>query len=198
MIDPYAAGDFGGRVALSPLSDNAELTIATHLHRDHAAFEAVPSARVIAAPFDDGELRIDALTAAHDEFGGRLRGGLTQILCVRVARTRIAFCGDLGERPVGTLLNQLVDFAPDVLVVPVGGYFTLEADGAAELVALLKPAVAVPCHSGDDGTRFAELAPRQLFTRRFVNCTERDALDLPVTPYERGTVVVTLRPLNAR
>lgn len=198
IIDPYAAGDFGGRVALRPLEDRHCLAVATHMHRDHAAFDAIPNAGVIAAPYADAALRMTAIVASHDEFGGRLRGGLVQILCIEAAGSRIAFCGDLGERPTRSLLAQLLAFAPDILVIPVGGYFTLDADGAAELVALLHPSVVVPCHSADDGTTFAELGGRSLFTQRFRRVEYAEELLLPRSHDGHDTVVVCLRPMNAR
>ena len=61
----------------------------------------------------------------------------------------VAHCGDLGERPEGPLLQALVDAKLDVLIVPVGGYFTLGADGAAELVRLRADAAKLRA-AGDD------------------------------------------------
>jgi L-ascorbate metabolism protein UlaG (beta-lactamase superfamily) len=193
VVDPYRAGGFGGRVALPPLPDRFDLAVATHLHDDHAAFDAVPSARIVGVPHHDAVLSVRGVTAAHDEHGGRLRGGLVQVLCIETAGTRLAFCGDLGERPAGALLDALLALAPDVLVVPVGGHFTLGADGAAELTALLRPSVVIPCHSADDGTRFAELAPRALFVARFARVERLRELPLPL-PRGPTRVVLLDRP----
>ncbi len=76
-------------------------------------------------------------------------------------------CGDLGERPNGELLAWLKAAPIDVLCVPVGGYYTLGPDGAAELVAALSPRYAIPFHSKNDGLNDPKMAQVRDFLRRF-------------------------------
>lgn len=166
-IDPYEAGAYGGKVALDPLPDVFSHVVCSHWHGDHNAWHTLPSAQRIFDGHDNGTWSLRTRTAFHDEHLGRLRGGTTDILDIRADGARIVFCGDLGERATGALLEFVSTPRPDVLIVPVGGHFTLEADGAAELVTLARPRAVIACHSADDGTCFAELAPRGLFDMRF-------------------------------
>lgn len=52
--------------------------------------------------------------------------------------------GDLGEVPEEELKNRL--FMPDVLLIPVGGTYTLDAAQAAETIRILQPRVVIPMH----------------------------------------------------
>lgn len=164
-IDPFEPGPLIDR---PPLPDRFTHWTATHRHFDHAAGHAVPSAVEVVGEGSVGPLRFERRTAAHDEFGGRLRGGMTDIIRVTNSESNrvVVHCGDLGERPVGGLLEWLAAVPIDVLIVPIGGYFTLGADGARELVELLKPRAVVPCHAAEHGGRFPELASEELFLAR--------------------------------
>ena len=57
---------------------------------------------------------------------------------------KTCFCGDLGHQ----LSDEQVAAAGkiDILLVPVGGFFTLDAEGAAQLVQTLKPKIVIPMH----------------------------------------------------
>lgn len=167
LVDPFHSGEFGGAMTCPPLPDEFDYVVTTHDHADHAAVDAVPSARVVPSPGVAGPFRLEHTVAAHDEFGGRLRGGLTRILRIHVEDRVVVHLGDLGERPSGPLLAWLRETPIDALIVPVGGYFTLGGDGAAELCSLLDVRRVLPCHSEDDGLRLRKMAGRGLFVRRF-------------------------------
>jgi L-ascorbate metabolism protein UlaG (beta-lactamase superfamily) len=177
-LDPYQAGGFGGLVALPPLPDHFDLALCSHEHGDHNAVEAIPAARRIAAPFADNTLRIDGVVAPHDEHGGRLRGGLVTLHRISAGGVTLVHCGDLGERPAGALLDWLRERPIDLLLAPAGGHFTLGPDAFCELVALTQPALSMPCHTADDGTRFAELAPVAWVERRFARVDRGGSLHL--------------------
>lgn len=198
-IDPYEAGAYGGKIALPPLPDVFTHVVCSHQHGDHNAWHTIPAAQRIFDGFDNSHLSLHTRSAFHDEHQGRLRGGTTDVLDFRVGGLRIVHCGDLGERPVGALLDFFAQPRPDILIVPVGGHFTLDADGAAELVAAVAPHFAVPCHSADDGTLFAELGPRSLFTMRFADVREAAelALDTSDGAEPDSTTVVVLGRVNS-
>lgn len=164
-VDPFESGAMVDRP--SP-PDRFTHWIATHAHADHSAGHVIPSATQVHAPVSVGPLRIEAHEASHDEFGGRLRGGLTDVLRITDADTGtvVVHCGDLGERPVGPLLRWLNEVPIDLLIVPLGGYFTLGADGALELAELLRPRAVLGCHAAEHGGAFAELASESLATGR--------------------------------
>lgn len=187
-IDPYRSGGFNGLVALPPLPDHFTAVACTHWHDDHAAVDTIPGARPI-VPGDSGAgWSLRAVTAAHDEHGGALRGGLIQMLVLSTCAGHIVHCGDLGQLPTPALLASLREATGgariDVLIIPVGGHFTLGGDGAAAWVEALRPAAVVPCHSADDGTLFSELAPRRNFLNRFAVFETQTTIELPLRDYK--------------
>ena len=164
-IDPFEPGPLVDRL---PLPDVFTHWIATHGHADHCAGHIIPGAARLYAPTSAGALTIERHAAAHDEFGGRLRGGMTDLLRITDTATDqvVVHCGDLGERPIGGVLKWLTQVPIDVLIVPVGGYFTLGADGALELARLVSPKAVIPCHASEHGGTFPELASADLVLRR--------------------------------
>lgn len=163
-IDPYEPGP---NISLPPLPDTFTHWVPTHEHSDHNAGHAIPAAERLRAPARLPGIRIERVGAAHDEFGGRLRGGMTDVLRVTDdAGTTVVHCGDLGERPTGDLLRWLGERPIDVLIVPTGGYFTLGPDGALELARLLQPEATIACHAAEHGANFSELGSVDLLWRR--------------------------------
>ena len=178
-IDPFEAGAFDGAVDLPPLDDTFDAWVASHEHADHAAGHAIPSAVRLRPPAPWAGLSIDAIAADHDEFGGRLRGGRTDLLRFSDGDSTLVHLGDIGERPTGRVLDWLLECPIDVLIVPTGGYFTLGPDGAAELSALVQPRFVVPCHAREHGVRLPQLGSVVHFAARF---TSVSALELRAEP----------------
>lgn len=193
-IDPYEAGGFDGAVRLAPLPDHFDAWVATHDHADHCAGHTIPSARRVRPPTVSGPFGLETRRAAHDEFGGRLRGGFVDMIRVEAEGAVVVHLGDLGERLVGAPLAWLRDRPVDALIVPVGGYYTLGPDGAAELAGLVQPRYVVPCHAAEDGVALPELGSRELFVRRFDEPLEAPELELgaSVDPPHAPTRVLLL------
>lgn len=189
-VDPYEAGGFGGAVDLPALPDDFDAWVATHGHPDHAAGHAVPSAVALQAPAAFGPFDIAAQRAWHDEFAGRLRSGPVDLLRITVDGTVVVHLGDLGERPVGAVLDWLCATPIDVLIAPVGGYFTGGPDAAVELVSMLKPRIVVPCHAAEDGVQVPQLGSRDLFLRRFDTVSRLTELRLPSEDGPSGCVLL--------
>lgn len=194
LIDPFRSGGFNGAMSCPALPDAFDYVVTTHDHDDHAAVHTVPGARVVGSPSQAGPFAIDHAVGAHDEHGGRLRGGLTRLLTISVDGQRVVHLGDLGERPCGALLASLRQRPIDALLVPTGGYFTLGADGAAELCALLQPRFVIPCHSADDGLLLPELDSAARFLERFGQALTVDALELVSEPSASLQTVRLTRP----
>lgn len=146
----------GGIIAADPYGDfyqypkrqlKADVCTVSHHHHDHDGLGSFASRPlVIDTPgvhtLADGVKAI-GLPFVHDHHGGARRGG--NILFVfELEGLRIAHCGDLGQVPDEALQKALGRL--DVLLVPVGGYYTIGAAEAVETMKLLKPTVTVPMH----------------------------------------------------
>lgn len=207
LIDPFDPQGLGNTPGPPAIETQYEHVIATHAHSDHAAFHTQPDATRIHAPFHDESLalRIDGHTVAHDEFGGRLRGGNTQVLDIRIGERRIVHMGDIGERLLPWKLDWLRSPRPDLLIVPAGGYFTLGADGASAFAAEVRPRFVAFCHTRDDGLALPQMAERAVIQRRVAHWPQHqsDRLQLSEertetkdggTSLEMPTVVWFTRP----
>jgi L-ascorbate metabolism protein UlaG (beta-lactamase superfamily) len=62
---------------------------------------------------------------------------------------RIAHLGDLGHKLSEELVDKLGDV--DILLLPVGGFYTVDAAAAVEVVAQIEPLVVIPMHYKREG-----------------------------------------------
>lgn len=155
VIDPYGDHKVPG---LLPLRVDAHAVYATHGHGDHHFLEAV----TLLAEAPPSPWTLTRIPSAHDGVGGKLRG-MNDILLFEGGGWRIAHLGDLGEmlsEEKRAMLRHL-----DVLMIPVGGFFTLGPQEALELVEALHPRIVVPMHYRDGDLGYAELEELDSFLK---------------------------------
>ena len=137
-----------------PALPDIDLVLLSHEHGDHANVELAPGRpKVVRGASADvwhaGEVRMGDVTATviagayHDEMQGAARGR-TALLSVAVGGVRLVHLGDLGHVLDANLIAQTRGH--DVACVPVGGHFTLDGAGAAEVIDQIAPRVAIPMH----------------------------------------------------
>ncbi len=146
VIDPYRSGSFGGALRYDPVAESADAVIATHEHDDHGAVETVGGTpRVLVHPTSAtvGPWTITGVGVAHDAEGGRSRGKNT-IVVMDDGDVRVVHLGDLGHELDARTVAAIGPV--DVLMVPVGGYFTIDHEQAANVVDLLSPSIVLPMH----------------------------------------------------
>lgn len=146
-LDPHRPGAVGGRFALPPIDGPFDAIACTHQHEDHAGWTpSLGTTRFVEGGDCIGRICIRSRPAFHDQEGGA-RMGMVQMLSFEADGLRVVHCGDIGvfsDADVAWLRGT------DVLLLPVGGTYTLGAQQAAELVARVAPRVAVPMHAADD------------------------------------------------
>lgn len=155
VLDPYYVETY------PPLHVAADRALCSHAHRDHAFLEAVSlSGRAEeACPFT-----VETVAAFHDEVRGAKRGENT-IHILRTEGLTVVHCGDLGHELSEAQLAKLRGC--DVLLVPVGGYYTIDAAAAKELVDALAPRVVVPMHYRFGSHGYDVIATAEDFLARF-------------------------------
>lgn len=124
----------------------AGYALVSHQHHDHNAVQNAPGAKVfdqagVYCPADD--LRITMVKAFHDDAQGAKRGE-NLLSLIEAEGLRVAHLGDLGHLPTA---EQVAALSPvDVLMIPVGGFFTIDAPTAKKAADMLGAKVILPMH----------------------------------------------------
>lgn len=142
VTDPYDAS-CGYPVTANP----ADVVLVSHQHHDHNAVETIPGhPRVIdrAGDFDlGGGAAVRAIEAYHDEQQGKLRGK-TLLFCLKAEGLTVMHLGDLGH--MLTTEQRLLLGSADIVMLPVGGYYTMDAPMAKQVADVLHARVILPMH----------------------------------------------------
>lgn len=142
VTDPY---DASCGYPVGPVA--ADVVLVSHGHHDHSAVDTIPGTpRVIdaAGEYDLGEgVCVTAVEAFHDDVEGAKRGK-TLLFSIRAEGLNALHLGDLGHIPTAAQAEALG--AADVLMVPVGGFFTIDAPQAKATAELLQARVVLPMH----------------------------------------------------
>ncbi len=183
IIDPYSDGSVPG---LDDVRENADMVLCTHEHGDHNFRESVHLSG------KDSPFTIESIGTFHDDAEGTKRGKNT-ILIISDGKTRIAHLGDLGCRP--REMEKLRGI--DVMLIPVGGFYTINGKEAANLVRALSPKIVVPMHyrSDEKGFGYDVISTVDDFVSEFrdVHRTGKSSID---TEDEKLSGVVILTPSN--
>lgn len=162
-LDPHKPGALGGRFQLPAIHGPFDAIACTHPHEDHSAWtpELGTTTRL------EGDAQLGALTVRgravfHDTHAGT-RMGLVTMLSFEAEGVRVVHCGDIGSYDADDVAWLR---GTDVLLVPVGGTYTLDGPQAAELVRQVQPRMAMPMHAADPRIALP-LAPLQNFLQCF-------------------------------
>lgn len=123
-----------------------EAVTCSHSHTDHNDFSVAAGNPVrITEPgeYQVGDVKITGVSTFHDDVHGAKRGK-NIVFIFETDDMRVVHAGDIGALPDQETLDKIG--RADVLLVPVGGVFTVDAAGARELANLLKPKVVIPMH----------------------------------------------------
>ena len=155
VFDPYEPGSVPGWT-LPPLA--AEAVLCSHGHHDHCHAAGVKQTRM--AP----GFTVETVDCWHDEVHGAKRGS-NIIHIVTAEGKRFVHLGDLGHTL--TAEQAAAVGRPEVLMIPVGGYYTIDAPTAKALCDRLRPRLIVPMHYRGDGFGYAEIETVEPFLRLF-------------------------------
>jgi L-ascorbate metabolism protein UlaG (beta-lactamase superfamily) len=143
ITDPY---NVGKGLNYQPVNESADIVTSSHGHGDHNNTRSIKGNPVILNEAGSQTIQgiaIKGVAASHDEAGGSKRGNIV-IFCYKVDGLDLCHLGDLGH-----LLNQqqLAGIGPvDILFLPVGGFYTINAAEAAAVAQSLKPKIIFPMH----------------------------------------------------
>lgn len=136
VFDPYEDNRVPGYAPL-PRDIEADVVLCSHDHRDHNAVELIKSGGNLP------DFGLVTFSGFHDDVNGEKRGKNTMYM-ITAEGLRVVFMGDIGCE-----LNESQKFRfnhADVLMIPVGGYYTIEPLLALQIIKELSPRVVLPMH----------------------------------------------------
>ena len=143
VTDPYTVG---GGIKYAPVTETADVVTVSHEHGDHSNVSTVKGKPEILRGNGTrmaGGIQFTGVATHHDAARGQQRGANT-VFCFTVDDVRLCHLGDLGHKLDP---GQVSEIGPtDVLFIPVGGFYTIDASVAGQTVEQLQPRVVIPMH----------------------------------------------------
>ena len=143
VTDPHD----GKSIGINAPSVTGDIILVSHDHYDHNSVKSVEKedSKIIRGSGEKtvSNVLIKGFETFHDEVRGAKRG---ENVIYKFRVDNITFChlGDLGHKLNDNMMEMLGDI--DVLFVPVGGTFTLDADKAWKVIKMVNPKIVVPMH----------------------------------------------------
>ena len=142
MIDPFSKD-----IGLKPPRIKDDLVLVSHNHNDHNNTEgAGPETMIIDGPgeYEKKGIYIKGILSYHDKNSGQERG-LNTIYIIKAEDMVVCHMGDFGQAEFDK--NQLDDIGDvDILMLPVGGKYTIDYKEAVETVGKIGPKIVIPMH----------------------------------------------------
>lgn len=167
VTDPYES-----YVGFEMEKVQADIVTISHHHKDHDAVVNVlgnPTIIDSVGSWEIGGVDICTLVSSHDDSHGKKRGE-NHIFTYRMDGIDVCHLGDIGEECTVKLADSIGTV--NVLLIPVGGTFTINAEQAKEYVDLLMPDVVIPMHFKSPKSSFDELDTAE----EFINLFEEDQI----------------------
>jgi L-ascorbate metabolism protein UlaG (beta-lactamase superfamily) len=142
VTDPFAKN-----IGLRPPAFAADIVCVSHQHEDHNNVSAIGGEPFVVDGPGEYEIKgisISGIESFHDQKQGQERG-LNTIYLIESEEIRLCHLGDFGQDKFSDEQVEALGEV-DILFIPVGGKFTVDASAAAILVNQLEPKLVVPMH----------------------------------------------------
>ena len=181
VFDPYLDGYVPG---YANVREKADLVLCSHEHADHNGRDVIEMISGGKNPFT-----VTEIPSWHDDAQGSLRGN-NLIRVLDNGKYRIAHFGDLGCELTEEQKGRLKDL--DAVLIPVGGFYTIDAQTAKKIVDSIAPKTVIPMHFRGKGFGYDVIAPVDEYLNlcdsvvRTEDCTVEISDNTPA-----GTLVLT-------
>lgn len=143
ITDPYHTEQ---GVNYTPVKEMADIVTVSHDHFDHNAVQSVGGKPEIVRSVGSKTIKgieFRGIASYHDDAGGKKRGE-NIIFCFSIDGIKLCHLGDLGHALSSEQIKEIGKV--DILFIPVGGYYTIDAVVATKVCDEIKPKVVVPVH----------------------------------------------------
>jgi L-ascorbate metabolism protein UlaG (beta-lactamase superfamily) len=129
-----------------PENETANIVLSSHDHFDHNNIQLIkgnPQVVNTKGNFEIKGVKIETFPVWHDETSGSERGS-NLLMKFTISGKTFLHCGDLGHICTADVISKLGKI--DVLFIPVGGFYTIDAKTAKAIVEMIKPIIVFPMH----------------------------------------------------
>ena len=173
----------------------ADLATVSHEHWDH---NAVINAKTIKTvePYESGSIEIKGFMLDHDDKGGALRGKNIAYR-VKADGLTVLHMGDVGCIPEDSFFDEIGHI--DVLIIPVGGVYTVDGAQAVEVCKRISPNLILPIHYRTQFSKMTVLSHINVFTdaaKEYFDCSHQAASSVNITKdtLKKRTRIILLTP----
>lgn len=186
LFDPYAVDSVPGLTL--PTNIKVSVVSCSHEHADHNAKDQVEETKP-----NENIFQLEKITVPHDDADGTLRG-FSNITIVHVEGKKIVHFGDIGRLPTIEEYEKLNH--PDIIMIPCGGHYTIDAMEAKTIVDKLQPDVTILMHYHKGNRGYDVLVDIEDIKKVFPNVKELSESSFLYDKKENG-IVITLEPKQA-
>lgn len=197
VTDPFDAS-----TGLTLPAISADLVTVSHQHPDHNAVNKIsgtarrqkPFIVSAAGEYEVGGISVFGTPSFHDENKGVERGQ-NIIFSMLIDDIHICHLGDLGHELTAPQLEELSSV--DILLVPVGGFYTIDAKTAVKVIMQIEPGIVIPMHYRTDkhSETYKDVAPLEDFLKEYGSSpTPQPKLNIEKSKIPEETELIVLAP----
>ncbi len=172
VMDP-----FDDSYGYAPLNGKADLVTVSHDHNDHNAAHLISGSPIMIKNSGEthfGDITIKGISTYHDKKEGKLRGS-NLVYKISAEGINLVHLGDLGHVLSQEQIHAIGQV--DVLLIPVGGTYTIDAQEAWAVYQQIQPSVAIPMHYKTPACTLP-IAPVEAFISKFDRVVKRPFLEI--------------------
>ena len=192
ITDPYTVKE---NLTYGEIKESADIVTVSHEHADHnnvAAVQGNPKVVKGAVTDEIKGVKLKGVPAYHDDARGERRG-TNVMFCFEVDGLRVCHLGDLGHPLSGEQVAEIGEV--DILLIPVGGFYTIDAKVATEVCDRLKPRVIIPMHFKNEKCALPIVGVGEFLRgKKDVSQLDTSEVEFRAEQLPTGTQIVVLKP----
>ncbi len=194
ITDPYKPGCFDGGIKYGVINESADIVTISHDHDDHNETNLKGNPTFIRknGTSDIKGIKIEGFDSFHDTNQGKDRGK-NIIFNMAIDGINVVHLGDLGHELSADAVKNIGKV--DILLVPVGGFFTIDALTAEKIVNALSPKIVIPMHYKTEKCGFP-IAALESFTKGKETLHKGDEFEIKAADIPQKIQIVVLDPVK--
>ena len=190
ITDPYTPTE---ELSYGEIKESADIVTVSHTHSDHGNVASVRgNPRIVKGTAEVKGIKFKGIAVHHDEAQGKKRGSNT-VFCFEVDGIKLCHLGDLGHQLTDKQVAEIGKV--DILLVPVGGFYTIDATVATRVCDQLKPRVIIPMHFKNDKCDYPISGVEEFLRgKKDIRRLEASEVEFKTGKLPTNTQIIVLRP----